>query len=72
MIRYLHTQLVLRHNLCLVLVRSLVGFVLYGTGYSTTKAIVYLNYVRPIRHEEQQVLESELLEAETIAGVPSK
>lgn len=40
----------------------MIGFVLAGTGYAFTNAVLYYAYVRPIRQEEDQVLERQLLE----------
>ncbi|MFH4980162.1 hypothetical protein AB6A40_006871 [Gnathostoma spinigerum] len=45
-------------------VRSLIGFVLFSTSYVIVNAILYYKYVRPLRQEERELLEKELLEAD--------
>ncbi|CAI5445364.1 unnamed protein product [Caenorhabditis angaria] len=45
-------------------VRSILGFLVFSTSYCLVNAGIYYKYVRPIRQEEREILERELIEAD--------
>ncbi|KHN88595.1 hypothetical protein Tcan_13137 [Toxocara canis] len=45
-------------------VRTLLGFILFSTSYCVVNGILYYKYVRPLRQEERELLERELIEAD--------
>uniref|UniRef100_A0A7E4ZXU4 Cytochrome c oxidase assembly protein COX16, mitochondrial n=1 Tax=Panagrellus redivivus TaxID=6233 RepID=A0A7E4ZXU4_PANRE len=47
-----------------VAVRSILGFLLFSTSYCITNGAIYYKYVRPLRQEEREILERELIEAD--------
>uniref|UniRef100_A0A1I7RZR8 Cytochrome c oxidase assembly factor 3 n=1 Tax=Bursaphelenchus xylophilus TaxID=6326 RepID=A0A1I7RZR8_BURXY len=48
-------------------VRGIVGFILFSTSFCLVNGVIYYWYVRPVKQEEQQLLERELIEAD-LAG----
>ncbi|CAJ0580638.1 unnamed protein product, partial [Mesorhabditis spiculigera] len=47
-----------------VAVRSIFGFLLFSTSFILVNSLIYYKYIRPIRQEERELLERELLEAD--------
>ncbi|TKR64449.1 hypothetical protein L596_024976 [Steinernema carpocapsae] len=47
-----------------VVVRTIFGFLLFSTSYIVTNSLIYYKYVRPLRQEERELLERELIEAD--------
>ncbi|CAE52904.1 Cytochrome c oxidase assembly factor 3 [Caenorhabditis elegans] len=47
-----------------VIVRSILGFLVFSTSYCIINAGIYYKFVRPIRQEERELLERELIEAD--------
>ncbi|KAK0420714.1 hypothetical protein QR680_014842 [Steinernema hermaphroditum] len=47
-----------------VVVRSIFGFLLFSTSYIVVNSVIYYKYVRPLRQEERDLLERELIEAD--------
>ncbi|CAJ0565294.1 unnamed protein product, partial [Mesorhabditis spiculigera] len=47
-----------------VAVRSIFGFLLAGTSFVLVNGLIYYKYVSPIRQEERELLERELIEAD--------
>ncbi|CAI4230820.1 unnamed protein product [Auanema sp. JU1783] len=45
-------------------VRSILGFILFSTSYCIVNTGIYYKYVRPLRQEEREQLERELIEAD--------
>ncbi|KAE9554893.1 hypothetical protein FO519_001921 [Halicephalobus sp. NKZ332] len=58
---FTHRRLDIAHK---VVVRSIIGFLLFSSSYCLTNGIIYYKYVRPLRHEERELLERELIEAD--------
>jgi len=56
----------------LVVVRSIIGCILFGTSYTSVKALIYYSYVKPIRDSERRLLERELIEADIIGFQPKE
>lgn len=48
----------------LAFVRSILGFILFSTSYCLVNTGIYYKYVRPLRQEEREQLERELIEAD--------
>ncbi|CAB3401683.1 unnamed protein product [Caenorhabditis bovis] len=46
------------------IVRSILGFIVFSTSYCLVNAGIYYKFVRPIRQEEREILERELIEAD--------
>uniref|UniRef100_A0A0M3HFX6 Uncharacterized protein n=1 Tax=Ascaris lumbricoides TaxID=6252 RepID=A0A0M3HFX6_ASCLU len=45
-------------------VRTILGFILFSTSYCIVNGILYYKYIRPLRREERELLEKELIEAD--------
>ncbi|VDK76793.1 unnamed protein product [Cylicostephanus goldi] len=45
-------------------IRSILGFILFSTSYCIVNTGIYYTFVRPIRREEREQLERELIEAD--------
>ncbi|CAD6190422.1 unnamed protein product [Caenorhabditis auriculariae] len=45
-------------------VRSILGFIVFSTSYCIVNTAIYYKYVRPLRQEEREILERELIEAD--------
>ncbi|VDM59862.1 unnamed protein product [Angiostrongylus costaricensis] len=45
-------------------IRSILGFILFSTSYCIVNTGIYYKFVRPIRKEERELLERELIEAD--------
>ncbi|VDK20523.1 unnamed protein product [Anisakis simplex] len=45
-------------------VRTILGFILFSTSYCVVNGIIYYQYIRPIKQEEKELLERELIEAD--------
>uniref|UniRef100_A0A915BML1 Uncharacterized protein n=2 Tax=Parascaris univalens TaxID=6257 RepID=A0A915BML1_PARUN len=47
-----------------IAVRTILGFILFSTSYCIVNGILYYKYIRPLRREERELLEKELIEAD--------
>ncbi|EPB72075.1 hypothetical protein ANCCEY_08826 [Ancylostoma ceylanicum] len=45
-------------------IRSILGFILFSTSYCIVNTGIYYKFVRPLRQEERELLERELIEAD--------
>ncbi|KIH56800.1 hypothetical protein ANCDUO_13015 [Ancylostoma duodenale] len=45
-------------------IRSILGFILFSTSYCLVNTGIYYKFVRPLRQEERELLERELIEAD--------
>ncbi|VDO26272.1 unnamed protein product [Heligmosomoides polygyrus] len=45
-------------------IRSILGFILFSTSYCVVNTGIYYKFVRPLRQEERELLERELIEAD--------
>lgn len=67
----LHKSLIINFNVknkfFLVSVRTLIGFALFSTSFCVANACIYYVYFKPLRKEEIENLEKELIEAD-LAG----
>ncbi|KAK5976810.1 hypothetical protein GCK32_013180 [Trichostrongylus colubriformis] len=45
-------------------IRSILGFILFSTSYCIVNTGIYYKFVRPLRQEEREQLERELIEAD--------
>uniref|UniRef100_A0AC34QKR5 Uncharacterized protein n=1 Tax=Panagrolaimus sp. JU765 TaxID=591449 RepID=A0AC34QKR5_9BILA len=58
---FTHRRLDIAHK---SVVRTIIGFLLFSTSYCITNGIIYYKYIRPLRQEERELLERELIEAD--------
>uniref|UniRef100_A0AC34GY14 Uncharacterized protein n=1 Tax=Panagrolaimus sp. ES5 TaxID=591445 RepID=A0AC34GY14_9BILA len=58
---FTHRRLDIAHK---VFVRTLFGVILFSTSYCITNGLIYYKYIRPLKNEERELLERELIEAD--------
>ncbi|CAJ0598736.1 unnamed protein product [Cylicocyclus nassatus] len=58
---FTHRRLDILHK---TFIRSILGFILFSTSYCIVNTGIYYTFVRPIRREEREQLERELIEAD--------
>ncbi|KJH50099.1 hypothetical protein DICVIV_03736 [Dictyocaulus viviparus] len=58
---FTHRRLDILHK---TVIRSIFGFILFSTSYCIVNGGIYYKFVRPLRREERELLERELIEAD--------